>query len=314
MKKSIFALALIFALTYLVTAPVEAPIPGPGTQVAIVPDPTSTNGGTLPSTDPAYANFTFTNLPWANVTAGNLTAYQIVVLLIDGLAPTPLLSPSQVTDLNDWVFNGGKLIIYDSEQSPGPDYSWLPYDFNTTNPGALGGFVGDVLYMEDNTLGLDDNPASTYYINTTVDYIFNDWLDAIGDANVFTTFDPNWCGDIEIVNALVATGWSHTYAEYGSGLYIYNGFDIDYLSVDTAPSANDINAVAKIWLLELKQPWGTDYNLPCERQVIEEEAVGGELLTINKVLLLARVLAPPVLIVALAVAVTVGLLYRKRLQ
>lgn len=315
MKKSVLVSVLIFLVAYIVVAPVEAPIPGPGTQVAIVPDPSSTNGGTLPSTDPAYANFTFTNLPWANVTAGNLTSYQIVVLLIDGLAPSPLLSPSQVTDLNDWVFNGGKLIIYDSEVSPGPDYSWLPYAFNTSNPGAMGA-IGSITYMEDNTLGLDNDPASTYYINTTIEYGgINDWADIIGDANVFTTFDSRWCGDIEIINALGVTGWTHTYAEYGSGLYIYDGFDIDTLSAGTVPSANGVGALAKIWLLELKQPWGSDYNLPCERKVIEEEEiVGGELLTINKLLLLAHALAPPLLILALAIAVTVGFLYRKRIQ
>ena len=305
MKKSILVSLLIVAVAYFAIAPVGAPIPGPGTQVAIVPDPTSSNGGTLPSLDAAYANFTFTNLPWANVNAGNLTSYQIVVLLIDYYAPSPPLSPSQATDLNDWVYNGGKLIIYDSEESPGPDYSWLPYGFSTSNPGGMGA-TGTVLYMEDNTLGLDNNPASTYYINTTVDYIYNDWEDVIGDANVFTTFDSHWCGDIEILNALEVAGWAHTYAVYGSGLYIYNGFDIDYLTAGTVPGATDMGALAKIWLLELEQPWGTDYNLPCQRKV--SQTVGGEVLTISKLVLLA----PFLLILGLAVALTAGFWYKKR--
>ena len=304
LKKRVFVV-LILAFAITVTASVEATIPGPGTQVAIVPNPASTNGGVLPSTDPAFANFTFTNLPWANVNAGNLTAYQIVVLVIDAEAPSPILSPSQVTDLNNWTYYGGKLIIYDSEMST-VDYSWLPYPFTTTNPGALGA-TGTILYMEDNVLGRDDNPASAYYINSTVDYVFNNWQDAIGDANVMTTFDPNWCGDIEAQNALFATGWVHTYAQYGSGEIIYNGFDIDWLAAGTAPGTININALAKIYLLELKEPWGDDFNKPCERKPVPP--VSGEILPVNTLL----VIAPYLLMLAL-VAGTIGFLFRKRIR
>ena len=305
MLKKLLALSLcilVFALTAI--APVKAIIPGPGTQVAIVPDPTSTNGGTLPSTDPAFVNFTFTNLPWVNVTAGNLTSYQIVVLLIDDAAPSPLLSPSQVIDLNNWTYYGGKLIIYDSEE-PAQDYSWLPYAFNTTNPGQLGG-TGSILFMEDNTLGRDDDPGSPWYINTDVDYITNDWTDAIGDANVFTTFDANWCGDIEAENALFDEGWVHTYVAYGDGLIIYNGFDIDSLTAGTAPGTEDMGAVAKIWLLELQQPWGDDYNLPCTRKTTGP--VGGEIIASNAL----QAVVPYLLILATAIAATAGVLYKKK--
>jgi hypothetical protein len=304
LKKLLILSLCILMLSLLVSSPVKAIIPGPGTQVAIVPDPTSMNGGTLPSTDPAYANFTFTNLPWANVTAGNLTSYQIVVLVIDGGAPTPILTPSQVTDLNNWTYYGGKLIIYDSEM-PAIDYSWLPYPFTTSNPGQLGG-TGSILYMENNTLGTDIMPASPYYINTTVDYIFNDWSDAIGDANVFVSYDAHWCGDIEVQNALFDRGWVHTYAVYGNGTMIYNGFDIDALGAATVPGPEDINAVAKIWLLELQLPWWEDYNLPCSRKTIP--SVGGEILTTTTL----QTLAPYLLILASAIAATAGILYKKK--
>lgn len=304
MKKLLVLSLCILMFSLLAISPVKAIIPGPGTQVAIVPDPTSTNGGTLPSTDPAYANFTFTNLPWANVTAGNLTSYQIVVLVIDDLAPTPMLTPSQAIELNNWTYYGGKLIIYDSEMST-QDYSWLPYPFTTSNPGGLGA-TGNILYMENNTLGTDIMPASPYYINTTVDYITNDWEDAIGDANVFATFDPNWCGDIEAENANFDQGWVHTYAKYGNGTMIYNGFDIDYLTVGMVPGPVDINALAKIWLLELQLPWWEDYDLPCSRQAVA--SVGGEILTTNTL----QMLVPYLLILASAVAATAGILYKKK--
>jgi hypothetical protein len=310
MLKKLLILSLCFLMIALtVIAPAKAIIPGPGTQVAIVPDPSSTHGGTLPSTDAAFDNFTFTNVPWAEVTAANLTNFDIVVLLIDGGASNPPLNASQSSELIDWVGNGGKLIIYDSEeQLPDDYYSWLPYAFNTSAPGAVGGFQGTILYMELNTLGRDDDPVSPYYINSTVDYIFNHWDDAIGDANVFDTFDSHWCGDIEIINVADEIGWVHAYAVYGDGLLIYNGFDIDFLGSGTVPGPEDINALAKIWLLELQQPWGDDYNLPCARTVVDDGAVGGEILATNTL----QMLIPYLLILAPAIAATAGILYKKK--
>ncbi len=84
------------------------------------------------------------------------------------------------------------------------------------------------------------------------------------------------CGHIEAINVNNVTGWVHTYAVYGDGLMIYNGFDIDYLGAATAPGTVGIANLAKLWLLELTQPWGTDYNLACGRSVVEH-AVGGEI-------------------------------------
>src|SRR4030042_5837488 len=136
MKKSIL-IGSIIALMLLSTAiSAKAFIPGPGTQVAIVPNASHDNGGTLPTLDTAFDNFTFTDLPWANVTAGNLTGYQIVVLVIDYAYSG--LDAQQVTDLMTWVFNGGKLIIYDSEMST-IDYSWVVFLFTMKIVGAMGG-------------------------------------------------------------------------------------------------------------------------------------------------------------------------------
>ena len=270
MKKSI-VIGSIVALMLLSTAiSAKAFIPGPGTQVAIVPGPSSDNGGTLPSSDAVFANFTFTNLPWENLTAGNLTSYQIVVLLF-GVGD--VISAQQATDLNTWVNGGGKLIIYDSEMTA-RDYAWLPYPFTTNNAGA-GGTVGSpITYMESDTLGSTD-PLSSYYINTTQSDV-NVWEDAVGDCNVFVTQDVHWCGHIEATNGNGATGFVHTYAVYGDGLMIYNGFDIDYLYSDSVPGIVGIDNLAKLWLQELQQPWGADYNLPCQRTVVQP--VGGEIL------------------------------------
>jgi hypothetical protein len=270
MKKSI-VIGSIVALMLLSTAiSAKAFIPGPGTQVAIVPGPTSDNGGTLPSSDAAFTNFTFTNLPWANLTAGNLTSYQIVVLVF---GYGDVISVQQATDLNTWVNNGGKLIIYDSEMTA-QDYSWLPYPFTTNNAGAGGAYGTPITYNEANSLG-DNTPASWYYINITQSDS-NVWEDAVGDSNVIITQDINWCGDLEATNLNQVTGWVHAYAEYGNGTIIYNGFDIDYLGAGTVPGTVGIANLAKVWLLELAQPWGTDYNLPCSEKVAGP--VGGEII------------------------------------
>jgi hypothetical protein len=303
MKKSIL-IGSIVALMLLSTAiSVKAIIPGPGTQVAIVPDPTHTNGGTLPTTDAAFANFTFTDLPWENVTAGNLTTYSIVVLVIDDAASNPVLTPQQASDLMNWVNAGGKLIMYDSEMST-IDYSWLVYPFTTNNAGAMGA-SGELTYLEDNDLG-NSNPASPYFINITQQGD-NVWEDAVGDCNVFITQDVHWCGHIEAVNVNQVTGWVHTYAVYGDGLMLYNGFDIDYLGSDTVPGTVGINNLAKLWLLELTTPWGTDYNLPCSRKVVEP--VGGEIIE-GPALLNLVIIA----LAVTAVAATIALLTKKLLR
>jgi len=275
MKKAFLAIFLISALALTAfAAPVSAKIPT-STQynrVALVPNGISTHGGGLPTSDSAFTNFTFTDLPWANVTAGNLTNFDIVVLLIDSDKPAvPPLTPSQASDLNAWVNNGGKLIIYDSEETTS-DYSWLIYPFNTSAPGAQGAHSGVITSIEPNTLG-DNTTTGFYYINTTVDYIVNDWQDAIGDCNVFTTFDAHWCGDIQATNALQANGWVHAYARDINGLIIYNGFDIDYLGTSTIPSNSSMGNLAKIFLLELAQPWADDYNLPCGAPVVGNPAI-----------------------------------------
>jgi len=319
MKKAFLVVFLISALALTAfTAPVSAKIPSSTlyNRVAMVEDQyADPSQGMLPENDVAFANFTFTELPWANLTAGNLTNFDIVVLLIDFNTPTPMVTPQQASDINSWVFAGGKLIIYDSEMSA-QDYSWLAYPFNTTNPGAYA-YMGSIVQMEDNTLGEDNDPSNTfYYINTTVDTGVNDWEDAIGDGNLFTTFDPNWCGDIEAINGEESTGWMHAYAQYGNGMMIYNGFDLNPIynfgGNDTAPSAYGWAALAKIFLLELAQPWASDYNLPCGNPIAEAKPipVGGSLISADT----SAILMQPALVAAVLIVVSLvvlATLYKK---
>ena len=250
--------------------------------VAFVPNPNGPGGGTLPTAHPAFNKFNFANIPYASVNAATLANYDTVVLIT--CDPMNDLNASQRTDIVNWVKNGGKLIIYDSEckWNDTIDNSWLPFPYTTYCPGALGatkyGYPWvDLWTLEENTLS-NSSPASPYYINTTM--IAYD-TDAAGDQNVFIAKSPGWCGDMMGTNARNTsysappgtTGYSHAYAHYNKGLIIYNGLDIDAMDVDSDPTATTGEGyLAKIWLLELNQTWdnttGTDVcGLPCKAPI-----------------------------------------------
>ncbi len=207
-------------------------------------------------------------MPFASINATTLANYDTVVLIT--CDPMKDLNDSQRADIVNWVSNGGKLIIYDSEcvEQTGVatvDYSWLPCKAISFGPGGWGadkyGYPWvDLSIVENNTLS-DTNPASPNFINTTkIAYE----TDAVGDQNVFIAKDPCWCGDMIGTNAINSTyspppgttGYSHAYYHYGKGLIIYNGLDIDSLSADSDPTADTGEGhLAKIWLLELNQTW-----------------------------------------------------------
>jgi hypothetical protein len=121
-----------------------------------------------------------------------------------------------------FVNNGGKLIIYDSE-CPSVDYSWLPYNFSTNNPGPQGYYSGTLYIVEENCLS-SNNSMSPYYIDAG--YLGSS-TDAVCDMNVAVTLDSNWCLDMAGTNYNNVNGPTHIYARYGSGLIIYNGLDLD---------------------------------------------------------------------------------------
>ena len=197
--------------------------------------------------------FNFSTLPPANVTEANLASYDTAVLMMASSAlrcRSDSLTAQAKTDLVNFVGSGKKLIIYDSECNPGPNYDWLPFPYQTNNPGATGSFGGTLTIVEQNTLSKSD-PASPYYINTSN---LTATSDAVADMNVMTTFDPNWSLDMSGTNVNHVTGPVHTYAKYPAGtdkgLIIYNGTDLDYESIGT-PNFY----LRKIWFLELLQPF-----------------------------------------------------------
>lgn len=269
-------LFLLFLMTGMLPAHVLAdPHPGQSKNVVIIGGTTLDcssssanrvmNGGCLPVTEPTppvgLADFTFTAMPSANVNAANLASYDTAVLNVandDMDCNVDVLTASQKTDLVNFVKDGKKLIIYDSECST-QNYSWLPFPFTTANPGAMGA-NGTLTILEENILSSKDS--------TNVHYIDAGYLgqstDAVGDMNVMTTYNPNWCVDMSGTNANNVTGPVHTYAKLAAagkeGLIIYNGLDVDYMY----PGSSNKGALElqKIWVQELQQPMNPS-GLPC---------------------------------------------------
>jgi hypothetical protein len=208
----------------------------------------------LPTALPELSGMSFTSIDPANVSAAHLAPYDTVVFnvaspAIDG--NTGVLSAQAKADLVSFVGSGHKMIIYDSECTWGGsvDYNWLPFPFTTNNPGQMGA-NGTLKVVENNTLASDDS-ADPYYIDAG--YLSSN-TDAVGDANVIVTQDPNWFISMSATNTNGVTGPVHIYSEYSNpggadrGLMIYNGLDVDYLY------NGDIH-LQKIWIQELKQPF-----------------------------------------------------------
>ncbi len=224
-----------------------------------------TSGGCLPTTGAAgeLGDFSFTPMAPGAVSVASLANYDTAVLNVASYGMncyTGTLTAAQKQAIIDFVAGGKKLIIFDSECSP-QDYSWLPFPFTTNNPGAMGA-SGTLTIVEENTLS-SNNPASPYYIDA---YHLGHAIDAVGDMNVMTTYNPNWCLDMSGTNVNHATGPVHTYAKYPPGtdlgLIIYNGMDQDY----QAYGYND-PVLRKVWYLELKQAFNPS-GLPCGYTVL----------------------------------------------
>jgi hypothetical protein len=254
-----WVVAAAFAIGF-VTQPVQAQTQSQS--VAYIQSQSVANGGTFPFTsNAAFAAYNFYLLAYNNPNYAaalgpggvcGASACDTVLLNVASQSPfrcnVNVLLPAQAkADLISFVSNGGKLIIYDSECAT-QNYNWLPYPFTTANPGAQGA-SGTATIAEDNALS-HSSSGDPKYINAPV---LSSGTDAVGDANVMTSFNANWCVDMSSVNVLQYKGPTHTYARYGSGLMIYNGFDVDYLGSGTVPNpAVGAGNLSKLGLQELQ--------------------------------------------------------------
>jgi len=169
---------------------------------------------------------------------------------------TPL-APEFTQALAPWVAEGHKLIIHDADSCrPGPDYGWLPYHLKTNNPGGHAAPGTFLRFVEENWMahghsgrpGFIDLDAWEHPVGRR---------NELGDSNIFTEWDPHWCGHMVVRNVDNVFGFVHTYAHYGRGLIIYSGFDIDMIGTD----GYDL-MVAR----ELAQGFDPD-NLPCAARI-----------------------------------------------
>lgn len=238
--------------------------------IALVPDVhgQEDHGGAFPTTGfpDGYAPV-FTNVrPEAirdNATDPIGSGYDTIVLnSICGIAG--FLSNGQFkARIEGFASRGGKVLIWDSECTS-TDYSNFAIPFKTSNPGQRGAH-GTLTDTEDNTLS-STNPASKSYVNLKA---VAEGTDAVGDANVFTTFDPRWFLDLKATNTLGVNGAAQAYANLGKGIVIYNGLDKDDLGgggFDPTSTSGSVH-LNRIWMLDLLQAWNPD-GLPHANPVV----------------------------------------------
>src|SRR5205823_1529710 len=153
----------------------------------------------------------------------------------------------------NFVSVGGKLLIWDSEcTNPVPDYSWLPFPFASSNPGQRGALAActDLGIIEENTLSCSD-PTQPCFVDTCT---IATRTESVGDGNLLITGVAGWCIDMSAKNTLGSSGPIQAYAPFGNGLIVWNGFDMDNLPTS--------GVVAKVWELQLRQPFNPATGLP----------------------------------------------------
>jgi hypothetical protein len=250
------AFAVVVSLLVFGAGLLANPHTGQSVNVVLIGGPSVINGGTFPTNfTAAEGPFTFTTMSPLAVSPASLAPFDTALLNVAGSNVMRCninnLTVSQKQDIVNFVAAGKKLIIYDSECVP-QNYSWLPFAFTTSNPGAMGA-TGTLTIVEENYLS-SANLASTHYIDAN---FLGHSTDAIGDMNVMTTFDSHWCLDMTGTNALHVSGPVHTYTKYpaatDAGLIIYNGMDVDYLSATGTTGGS--GWLRKVWLQELQQPF-----------------------------------------------------------
>lgn len=175
-------------------------------------------------------------------------------LVFNGLCNADaLFDGAQGRMIAQWVQSGHKLLIYDADMCDKPtQYSMLPYQFKSDNPGAQGAKGDRLIQVEDNTLGTSDKSDKAHFFDPLV-YAKNP--NQLGDANTVTTQDPHWCGHLFGTNVHHVNGFMQMYANYGKGVIVYDGFDHD---------DGGVPSYQRVRMLELDQPIPAD--LPCTQQ------------------------------------------------
>jgi hypothetical protein len=224
-------------------------------KVAMVPNSTSSNGGSL-YTDTTWPNgdsFSFTNVAVADIANGNIAdpiatgGYDTVVLMSMAFDFGAAWSdPDFSSRITSFLNGGGRVIIYTSESTSATAFSNFIYPFTVDTPGQTGSRSGTLTNLANDTLS-SSNPADISYVDLAA---ITSQTDAVGDLTVMTSYNTNWYIDLFGVNMRGTGGPAHTYAFYGPGLIIFNGLDID--NAQGPPSnTNGRTALNMLWWREL---------------------------------------------------------------
>lgn len=197
---------------------------GSGTHhVLVLDNPGSV--GFWPIDENSLGGYSYDRMDLAMLDAGALSGHDLAVLNMVCF-PNQYLAPEQESALVQWIAAGHKLLIVDSDEcSPKTDYSFLPYPFVTSNPGAQGASGDRLIIVENDALGTSDKNDTGHFFDPKV--FLNNGSNQLGDANIVTTQDPHWCGHLFGTNAKHDNGFMQMYAPYGQGVIIYDGFDHD---------------------------------------------------------------------------------------
>lgn len=244
--------------------PGAAPVPPDGPD-GVMPTTSAVAGRPGESFD----KFNFASLGNDPITSAALSHYDTVALI---QVPTTNLSTSDRVALAQFVANGGKLLIHDSDETSRNDYTWLLPNSDSTFVGAscnaCGSTSGTSQILANSDL-ISSNPADAAFVDLGQ---LGTFTDAIGDSNMLTSLDPRWFALVKGTNALNEQGAQVAYATSGRGLIVYNGFDTDQiLPTDTSPwrcvgrrnyqcdaqtGHETVDWLAQMWYAELNHSWG----------------------------------------------------------
>jgi hypothetical protein len=203
------------------------------------------NGGT-------YNGATFTDVPIGTIDASPTTALAgfdtVLLYQVCSIGSHPVA----LTAINSFLAAGGKVMIFDSDACApsahgAANWSGFLFPFTTTSPGPVGE-GGDYLAVVPSSLttGLAVGPQPA---------------DAVGDANVFTSFSGPWCVSITAQSDLPNNppGFVEAYARTPlGGLVIYEGEDFWFTWKGTSLGPADLAHLKQVFDLVLAQPFNPD--------------------------------------------------------
>jgi hypothetical protein len=245
---------------------------GSGTQssvkVAVVPGfrapvyPGYGGVGTFPAANPRLSAYHFSQLATSSLTAGNLAAYDTVILY--GLRWSDI-SASGKAALNAFAATH-KVMIWDSDGTGPQNYSTFVQPFSTLASNAGGKPQNSVVTFPTFAGGVVDFlgsnvPSSPYYLDPA--QLVSD-ASMINDMNAMKAGTKNWGPALIAANKKIPHGgwplaWSYGVIGNHTGMTIYSGLDADAINNSELNPNDEITELG----LELKAPFRTTPDTSC---------------------------------------------------